>query len=244
MPRHETGPAQPRGGDRFVIVLFGMMNRNKQARRVLQALRLVPELAARAELRLVGQIEASERERLEAVARDLALRPPSFHEGWVPEGDMFRHLQDADVICNLRYPVTEGGSASLVEALASARPVIVADYGSYTMVPRNLVSIVSYGEQADDLARALVEIDRDTNAALDRAAQAAKWAREAYSARAYVDGLEPLLNQAMRLVPIWELSRAVGGTVLQMGIAPGNSFLDRLEEVFTGLYPIPKECIR
>jgi glycosyltransferase involved in cell wall biosynthesis len=239
-PDRDVAPARNHD-DRLVIVIFGMMNPNKQARRVLRALHLVPDLAGRAELRLVGQIESSERERLISLARDLGLQLPVFHDGWVPEADLWRHLGDADVICSLRYPVTEGGSASLVEALASGRPVIVADYASYAMVPKDLVSFVSYGERPDDLAQALVDIDCDREAAFARAARAAEWAREAYSARRYVDGLEPLLDRAMHLVPNLELSRAVGRTVLDMGLHAGDPFLDRLEKVFSGLYPTPKD---
>jgi glycosyltransferase involved in cell wall biosynthesis len=218
-------PKPSSGGD-IIVVTFGMINENKQAARVLKA---IAKSAARDRIvyRLIGPIEAPREFELKRIARELGIRPPETF-GWVPDGDLFSHLSQAHAICCLRYPITEGGSASLISALYSARPVIVADAGAYAEVPDGLVTKVPYGTSVDELAAAIDAVAANP-LSFDRMAQAARtWAVREYSAQTYVDRLLPLMEEAISCGPAIRAGRVIGASLSSMGIPLGDPAVGRI----------------
>ncbi|MCY7397911.1 MAG: glycosyltransferase family 4 protein [Sphingomonas bacterium] len=191
----DTGTARaaviPSPGRR--VTIFGMINDNKQPGRVLEALALLRPRLGPVELHLAGEIEDRVRSALLAQSKRLGLKSPFFH-GYVSDDRLQDVIENSHAVCCLRYPVTEGGSASLVTALFRARPLIISDVASYSMVPDRLAFKVSYGEDPHDLAEVLLEIFKNPDAAEARAIKAREWAKERFSAPAYVDALEPLLR--------------------------------------------------
>jgi glycosyltransferase involved in cell wall biosynthesis len=183
----------------YRILIFGVINPNKQVERVLQAMRLLRDTTA-CELHLVGPIEDRARGSYSALALELQLPGPHCH-GFVSDAELCEHIASADVVCCLRHPVSEGGSASLATALYAAQPVIVCDAASYTMVPDHCVSKVSYGENAADLAVALRQILEDKESASRKGAAGRAWALRAHSTKSYVDTLTPLLDEALSILP-------------------------------------------
>jgi glycosyltransferase involved in cell wall biosynthesis len=163
----------------------------------MQAVSRAPALRERAVYRLVGLVADSERARLTHLAEDLGLRHPDFF-GWVEDDRLQALLGETDVVCCLRHPVLEGASGSLIFALYSARPTIVADAGSYAEVPDGLVWKVSYGSDADDVAGALQAIAGDAAAARTRAHRGREWACSRHSPKAYVDDLLPFILSCIR----------------------------------------------
>lgn len=174
------------------VTIFGVINENKQPIRVLRTLASLGPSFESVELHLAGAVDETNRQRLIAEAKSLDLPPPLFHD-YVSDSKLQQILENSHAICCLRYPVTEGGSASLVTALYRARPLIVSDIASYSLVPDDLVYKVSYGTSQDDLADALRRIFEDPAEAEDRAARAGRWAGNQFSAFHYVDALEPIL---------------------------------------------------
>lgn len=175
------------------ITVFGVINDNKQPRRVLEALASSKRELGDVELHLAGAIEDRYRDTLLHDARRLGIKAPIFH-GYLSDEALQDVLENSHAICCLRYPVTEGGSASLVTALYRGRPLIVSDVASYSLVPDELAYKVSYGDDPQDLAAVLRQIFEDPFAAEERAARAREWAEDRFSAPSYVDALEPLLR--------------------------------------------------
>jgi glycosyltransferase involved in cell wall biosynthesis len=210
---------KPSTGGEVVIVTLGMINANKQPDRVMHAMARSQLLRGRARYRLIGPIESAQAQRLNALALDLGLQPPEIF-GWVSDKRLFELLSEADVVCCLRYPILEGGSASLISALYSARPVVVGNAGAYADVPDKLVSKVSYGLDPDDLCLALEAICADRAGADARASRAKLWAEHTYSAEAYVDGLVPHLERCLSGLPLINAGRLLGAAV---GV-PGAGF--------------------
>lgn len=197
-------PASPRSGRR--VLIFGVINEHKQPRRVMAALARLQGRLGPIELHLAGAIEDHFRADLLKQAKTLGTDPPHFH-GYVSDEKLQALLEDSHAVCCLRYPVTEGGSASLVTALYRQRPLVVADIASYSMVPDNLAYKVSYGDKVEDLEEALYAIFQDSEEAEERAAKAHAWANDRFSAKAYVDALTPLLANHEGAKTLSELAR-------------------------------------
>lgn len=174
------------------VAIFGVISEYKQPRRVMRAIAVVQRQIGEIELHLAGTIEEQYRETLIAEAVALGLAAPVFH-GYLSDEALQNVLEQAHIICCLRYPVTEGGSASLITALYNHRPLIVCDVASYSLVPDELVYKVSYGNNVADLASAMQQIFEFPFEAEERATEAWRWALDRFSATSYCDSLEPFL---------------------------------------------------
>ncbi|MBA3669047.1 MAG: glycosyltransferase family 4 protein [Sphingomonas sp.] len=235
-----TRIAKPPGpGQR--VAIFGALNDNKQPRRVLEALALLRPSIGPVDLHLIGSAEDRWRDPLLAQADKLGLKPPIFH-GYVSDEKLQNILEDMHAICCLRYPVTEGGSASLVTALYRARPLVISDIASYAIVPDDLAHKVSYGNDPEDVADALMKIFSDPAKADRSAADARDWAGNRFSAETYVDSLEPLLLGIGRDSALAQVARQFVPAVtspahepIMVSVAAVSEILDWMDESQTSL---------
>jgi glycosyltransferase involved in cell wall biosynthesis len=221
-------PPAPDASGAFVVMCFGMINVNKQPERILRALAADLALRARGRMRFVGPIEDGYRAKLAALAAKLGLAAPEF-TGWVDDARLCALLAQAHLVCCLRHPVLEGGSASMITALYSVRPTVVNDVGSYAEIPDGLVRKIEAGEDPAPLAAVMAEIARDPQAAEAAAAQAAVWARARYSAGSYVEGLMPLLEAAVAGRPGLEAGRGMARRLAALGVSFDDSVTACLE---------------
>jgi glycosyltransferase involved in cell wall biosynthesis len=210
-------PPAPDGSGAFVVVCFGMINPNKQPERILRALAADPALRARGRMRFVGPIEKNYRADLTALAAKLGLAAPDF-TGWVDDAQLCAQLAQAHLLCCLRHPVLEGGSASIITALYSARPIVVNDVGSYAEIPDGLVRKIDACADPAPLAAVMADIAHDPQAAEAAAVQAAAFARARYSADTYVDSLTPLLEAAVAGRPGLEAGRGMARRLAALGL--------------------------
>lgn len=226
----DLGAVTPKASEEssFVITTFGMINSNKQPERVMRAIASSQLLKEKAVYRLAGEIEDKQRIYYEALARELGIRQPMIY-GRVSDEKLFELLSTSDVLCCLRYPVSEGGSASLITALYSARPIVVPDFGSYADVPDNLVWKVSYGANEEDLTTALLNIEADRAAAERRSQLMKSWAQKTYSAKNYVDKLLPLVDLAIEATPRVDAGRKIGRLLAALDIRPDDPVVERTE---------------
>lgn len=194
-PVVEVEPAAKAPTGPPVVLIFGMITPHKQPDRVLAALSRISRAFPDVVLHLAGRIEANYQRQLEQWARELALQAPVFHQ-YVSDLQLQALFDRASIVCCLRYPVTEGGSASLVTGLNAGKPMIVSNVASYARVPDALVEKISYGNSTADLAQALDAILSNPSAALTRAVRAKEWAKRQYSAPVYVDALEQLIIES------------------------------------------------
>jgi ADP-heptose:LPS heptosyltransferase/glycosyltransferase involved in cell wall biosynthesis len=82
--------------------------------------------------------------------------------GFVKDEDFTARLASVDIFVNLRYPSMGESSASLIQAMAFAKPCIVTDHGAFSELPDAAVLKVGYGEgEIEEIAGALDVLIRD-----------------------------------------------------------------------------------
>jgi glycosyltransferase involved in cell wall biosynthesis len=177
---------------------------------------------------VAGPLEEPERERLLALAQQLGARPPHF-TGWVPDEVLHIILAGTDVACCLRYPALEGGSASLILSLLSARPTLVSNHASYAEVPEGLVLKCPPGDEAAAVRRHLEAILDDPASARAMGERARKYAQVRHSPSAYVDRLLPALEDATRAQPAVRTALGIGRNLARHGMSAGDPAIERLD---------------
>ncbi|HYD45195.1 MAG TPA: glycosyltransferase family 4 protein, partial [Phenylobacterium sp.] len=216
-PPRKVSPLRPRARAQQIALTVGVMNRNKCAEEAIRAIAGSEALKASLRYHLVGRIHDEERDRLTALAADLG------YEGLTIFGDvdaesLEARLREADMICCLRRPVLEGASGSLIEALQSGRPTIVADAGSYAEVPDGMAVKVPAEVPVEALRRAFEQLAADEPLRRDMGARAAAWAKARYTAENYAAALEPLIEATIEAQPMLHLARHLGSELASLGL--------------------------
>lgn len=222
------GPTQP-ASSKIMIATIGDVNRNKQPDQILRAIASQPILREHCSYKLIGRVDPVERKCLEELASKLDIPAPTF-TGWVTDKQLLVELSNVDVISCLRYPILEGGSASLITAMRSHRPVMVSDHGVYAEVPSDLVLRCTPGAEAEDVASHLSKLIADRSAAGRMAQRARAYALEAFSSSRYVDGLLPALSEAVRQSPAIELAKRTGYLLGSLGVCRNSAVGQRLAD--------------
>lgn len=233
-PGADFPPPRPLG-QRLVIATIGHVNSNKRCDEVIRAIASDPLLRERCEYRLLGQAWPQERDRLEALAAELGVPPPRF-SGWLSDEEMRAAMAEVDIVACLRHPVLEAGSASLIVAMRSGRPVLVSNQGVYAEIPPNLVLPCTPGAEAADVAVWLRSILANPRAATTIGQLSRNYPEKFFSAAHYVDGLLPAVEAATRTAPAVQMARHLGTIAGAWGISPDSPTVTRLSRIINGLF--------
>jgi glycosyltransferase involved in cell wall biosynthesis len=219
----------------ITIITLGHVNPNKCADRVIMAIASSKELRLHCRYRLVGPFEESERDRLLRLARRVGVAAPEF-TGWVSDSHLHSEIERADVICCLRNPVLEGGSASAIFGMLSGRPLLVSNHGVYAEIPDDLVFKCQPREETTEVARHLTSILRDPAAAQARGSGAREYASRHHNPSRYVEALLPLLKDAVTVGPTITASIAIGRILASFGLKPDDAAATRAVSPLASLF--------
>lgn len=219
-------------GQLLHLMTVGHVNPNKQVDRFVDMLVADPTLASRVRYTVVGPddgfksyVEGIRRvvERHRDVANIELL-------GWRSREDLDRLMAEADVFVNLRHPVMEGGSASLVQQLAYGRPVLCFDAGFFGEPPADALMRVPSGDfgAVRDALHKLVDDPPLRRGIGDRARAVAG----AYDEGHYVEGLLDLVERSRRAKPLLRFLDSVASELGRLGVSRQMPVYDEIAADF------------
>ncbi len=217
------------------VLSIGDVNQNTRVEFVIRAIGSSEVLRERCRYHVVGLVTDQERERLKAVARAVSFQNLQI-TGEVSDQILRAEIEAADLICCLRWPVLDGGSASGVEAMLSGRPVIVTDAGFYRDLPDDLVFKVDPQRELGALTSQLTRLVLDPALRAAVGAQAAAWAKAAFSVDSYVARLVPFLEEVAQLRPTLGTAAHFGHLFSDLGLLPNDPAVERLATVLESLF--------
>ena len=218
-------PRRRKPREKMTVATLGDANINKRHHAIIEAIGTMPQLRAGVVYRVLGHATPERQAELQAQA-DAAGVAISF-SGWLSLDDMRSAVADVDALCCLRWPVTEGASASAILGLLSGRPVLVPDTGSFANLPDDFVFRVPAGDEVPALSAHIALLFNHPNAGVELATAARAWARETFLATHYVDRLIPLLEASGAAAPIAALMRTLSAEALELGLPPDDPVIGR-----------------
>ncbi len=220
------------------LLTVGHLNPNKQVHRVVEMLAADPELAARVHYTVVGPDDGFKgyvSDLRELIARH-ADRVSVEVLGWCPEEELDRLMAQADVFVNLRHPVMEGSSASLMRQLAYGRPILCFDAGFFGELPEGSVARVPTGDfaAADEALRRLVGSPERRRELGERARALAA----SYSEDSYAEGLLQLVEEGRRAAPALDFLDSVARELGDMNVDATLPIFDEIATDFARILDV------
>ena len=224
-------------GNILTVAVIGHGNPNKRLEQILHAVGSDSLLKEKFRFKLIGQIEDDYKEKLENIAGKLNLHKAEF-TGWVSDADLRKNLAEADVLCCLREPILEGGSASLIFAMQSGRPVLVLNHGSYAELPDDCVFKCSLDNETADIKKYLKWIYENLENAYATGNKAKEFSINRNSAEFYADKLIPLIDEVILSEPVISAAKSIGRTLSGFGLDAGDPALERIGKIMDELFNI------
>lgn len=119
--------------DAFIVGSFGVATRSKRIPQVLRAVRELAKGGGAVHYVVVGTVSPGY--DLAAEVAELGMAEHVTVTGYVPEADYYAYLHAVDVCVNLRYPTAGETSAAALRSMASGRPTLVSNVGTYQELP-------------------------------------------------------------------------------------------------------------
>lgn len=236
--RQVDGGPPPQSDGPLRLLTVGHLNPNKQVHRVVEMLAADPELASQVTYTIVGPDDG-----FKAYVNDLR-RFVARHAdrlnveilGWQPPDQLDRLMCQTDIFVNLRHPVMEGSSASLMRQLAYGRPALCFESGFFGELPAEAVVRVPAGDFVAAGA-ALRELVGD-QARRRRVGEQARALTTSYNERVYVEGLLELIEQSRRAAPALGFLDAVARELGNMHVDGRLPIFDEIANDFARILPI------
>jgi glycosyltransferase involved in cell wall biosynthesis len=191
---------RPPHNEKFVILTVGHINENKRSHSVIKAIGS-SHLRKSAVYRMAGSVTEKTRDRLEKQAAQEGVEIELL--GHVDDDELASHLQDADVVSCLRWPVLESASATAIEAMLHGKPTIVTDTGFYFELPDDCVMKVDPHNEVNGIRSALETLHASEAHRLQIGSAARQYAQTMFSADKYAEslvGMAGAANEARKLI--------------------------------------------
>ena len=144
---------------------MGHVNSNKKIKEVIQAFRAVPHLKENFCYVILGTVnDKSYKRELDQLISASSLEKTIFLIGSQPESILNTLIDRASVCINIRYPNTEGGSASIVEQMAFGKPTLVYNSGVFAEYPDDTVIKVDLNSDLSKVFQAILNHEIDLTA--------------------------------------------------------------------------------
>lgn len=189
----------------FKLLTIGHVNFNKRVDKVIEAIGLSPVLREHIVYIVAGAIVPEVQEQL----YDLSHRHKVNLQLWgeVNEGTLNRILKESDAVSCLRWPVLEAASASTIEGMLYAKPVMVTNAGFYSNLPDNCVKKVDPNDEVKSIAETLKWFYENAELREDLGRAAQQWATKTFTAENYAQELLTMASALHKAKPLIEASQ-------------------------------------
>lgn len=224
---------------KVLLLTAGTINRHRRVHSVLRVLAKHRALRERVVYVVLGTIEDRyklelrefiERERLGAIVQLLGYA----------EDEMFAaYVRRADVCVNLRWPVTEACSASLIEQMTAGKPVIVTDAGFYSELPSDCVWKIPLEGEEGELSVALERLVERAELRAELGHNARRFAEIQFDVEKYAREVLDFAWEVRGCRPVFDLADRLGRELKDLGIRAGHQVVDVLSRTCAELFSSP-----
>lgn len=222
---------------RIHILTVGNVNENKHIHSMVQVLGENKDLAAKFDYTVVGsKANTFYCQKLEKMISSYRLESQVRLLGFVSHKELAYYYQQADLICNLRFPAYEGASGSIVEQMSIGKACIVSNTGVYSELDDNAVFKVDPLNELPEIKNILKEILHDQNKIQKVGNNAKKFAKTYFDRDVYARKVYSFLKTIIFHKPLCELADKCAQLLCDMPSIEKISVIEKIAAELDVLY--------
>jgi len=211
-------PAAERSGHKVKILTVGHANVNKRIESVIRAIGESAELRDRICYQICGRIEPRYALELARVARTAGVRLRV--SGEIDDLGLQKAMNEADIVCSLRWPSLEAASATAIEGMLYGKAMVVTDTGFYSELPDDCVCKISIDDEIRELRQVLEQLLADPSACHAMAARAQRWAGATFTVHSYAEQIEEMTRLVRGAEPAVMAAGTLANYMKEWGALP------------------------
>lgn len=182
-----TSSSPLKKNNEFYVLTIGHMNTNKRVKSVIQAIGKNRFLRKKITYNLVGHITEEMKINLLTFAKKLKVK--ILISGEVNDVELIKAIDKADLISCLRWPALETASASAIEAMLSAKPILVTNTGFYQEIPDKCAIKIDPKNEIKELTFTLEKLVNKPDDLKNIALKGYSWSKKNFMLDNYVSKL-------------------------------------------------------
>ncbi len=186
---------------KFKLLTIGHVNMNKRIDKIIESIGLDPILREHMAYIIVGFIDLEMKEKLYTLAKQYQVDLKILGE--VDDVTLKQTIIESDAISCLRWPVLEAASASAIEGMLYAKPIMVTDAGFYAELPDDYVKKVDPNNEMNAISETLHWFYENTEKRQRLGLVAQQWAIQTFTPENYAEKLIEMVfavNKAKSLI--------------------------------------------
>jgi len=223
------------GPHQLVILTIGHVNANKRIVDTIEALAHLRSRGIAFQYVVAGRCAPGYLKDVQRAIHDHRLQGAVRIAGEVSDDVMRSYLSHADICVNLRFPATEGASASAIEEMLFCKPLIVGNVGFYGELPDDCVVKINPHSVAE-LTAALMRLASQPAERSRLAQRAQEFARKEFRPESYAVGLSEFMVEVRRARPLLELADHTAKECSNMGITRDMPLVATLADELGALF--------
>jgi glycosyltransferase involved in cell wall biosynthesis len=168
------------------LIMFGYIGKNRRLLQILEALASMPDQDLYW-LDIYGLVE--DEQEIDAAITAAGLNSIVTRHGFVPEADLDRALESADLAFNLRWPSMGEASGSQLRLWAAQCPALVTKVGWYAHLPPDTVFMIDQADEHQQIVHHLRALRQTPSHYAQVGARGRRVLEQHHSPTAYAQGL-------------------------------------------------------
>lgn len=209
-----------KNNSQVTVLTIGNVNPNKRYNSIIQAIAASKLLRETIAFRIVGSVEETMSSALRQLAEKQGVSVSII--GKVDDKTLAREIQDANVMCCLRWPALESASASTIESMLYGKAILVTDTGFYQDLPDSCVLKVRPENEITDITNHLESLVLNQKRILELGLDAKRYAKDTFSSNKYAMGILQIKGLILRSNLIQNESNKILNILFRWG-ASGNA---------------------
>jgi len=222
---------------KLLMLTVGHVNPNKRLEKAIEVIGKNKDLAAKVVYVIIGPYDHNPSfEKTASLVTKYRLQDTIKFLGYQPDDVLRSFLAAAEIFINMRFPVMEGGSASLVEQFLYGKPIIVTNSGHYAELPDDCVVKIEMDSEEQNLLNTLTNLIEQKERRIQIGQKGKEYAIENCSVSKYCTTFIDFIHSVSRQKPLLSLTDRVSEELYSMRVGGKLKVVDDISNEIYNLF--------
>lgn len=217
--------------NKVLLLTIGNVNPNKRVHKVIDVIGKNKAIKEKVQYVIIGSdAHSSYISKIQKIIDKHGLKEIVKVLGYQEDEVLDYYLWRADIVINLRQPVMEGASWSLLDQMFCGKAIVVNDMGFYSEFPDDCLFKVKSKNEEQNIKFALKKLINNEKLRKNMASKAKQIASENFTPDKYRKGFMDFVYKLICHKPVYDLIDKVSSELQLLGVEKDNKVIEKVTE--------------